>query len=188
MEKKKREEVIEEWKGLIRDCENRPDDVRFDDWCRNAGVSKSNYYYWKRRIREADGEKQLPAVVKTGPETLSSKKDRFVDVEAGGVRIHVTESTPMGLLTKVPRWSPMLKDATCLKNVYIVCGFTDLRKGIDSLAEVIADRTDISPSVPDTLFLFCGRRHDKLKGLVWEKDGYLLLYKRLSDGYFQSGR
>ena len=45
MEKKKREEVIEEWKGLIRDCENRPDEVRFDDWCRNAGVSKSNYYY-----------------------------------------------------------------------------------------------------------------------------------------------
>lgn len=36
---KKWEEVIEEWKGLIRDCENRPDDVRFDDWCRNAGVS-----------------------------------------------------------------------------------------------------------------------------------------------------
>ena len=101
MEKKKREEVIEEWKGLIRDCENRPDEVRFDDWCRNAGVSKSNYYYWKRRIREADGEKQLPAVVKIDPETLRSKKDRFVDVEAGGVRIHVTESTPMGLLTKV---------------------------------------------------------------------------------------
>ena len=79
----------------------------------------------------------------------------------------------------------MLKDAKCFKNVYIVCGFTDLRKGIDSLAAIIADRTDISPFVPDTLFLFCGRRHDKLKGLVWEKDGYLLLYKRLSDGYFQ---
>mgnify|MGYP006988837442 CR=1 FL=1 len=65
--------------------------------------------------------------------------------EAGGVRIHVTESTPMGLLTKVPRWSPMLKDATCLKNVYIVCGFTDLRKGIDSLAAIIADRTGRFP-------------------------------------------
>ena len=75
----------------------------------------------------------------------------------------------------------MLKDAKCFKNVYIVCGFTDLRKGIDSLAAVIADRTDISPSVPGTLFLFCGRRHDKLKGLVWEKDGYLLLYSNLHE-------
>ena len=33
--------------------------------------------------------------------------------------------------------------------------------------------------------LFCGRRHNKIKGLVWEIDGFLLLYKRLSDGYFR---
>ncbi len=79
----------------------------------------------------------------------------------------------------------MLKDATCFKNVYIVCGYTDLRKGIDSLASIIVDRADLSPFVPDTLYLFCGRQKNKIKGLVWEKDGYLLLYKRLSDGYFQ---
>ncbi|MBR1476752.1 MAG: IS66 family insertion sequence element accessory protein TnpB [Lachnospiraceae bacterium] len=44
---------------------------------------------------------------------------------------------------------------------------------------------DTTPYVTDTLFLFCGRRHNKIKGLVWEEDGYLMLYKRLSDGYFQ---
>lgn len=79
----------------------------------------------------------------------------------------------------------MLNDATCFKNVYIVCGFTDLRKGIDSLAAIIAERSELKPFVPDTLYLFCGRRHNKIKGLVWERDGFLLLYKRLSDGYFQ---
>ena len=36
----------------------------------------------------------------------------------------------------------MLNDATCFKNVYIVCGFTDLRKGIDSLAAIIAERSE----------------------------------------------
>ena len=37
----------------------------------------------------------------------------------------------------------------------------------------------------DTLYLFCVRRTDRIKGLVWERDGYLLLYKRLQDSRFQ---
>jgi transposase len=37
----------------------------------------------------------------------------------------------------------------------------------------------------NTLFLFCGRRKDRIKGLLWEGDGFLLLYKRLEAGSFQ---
>lgn len=70
----------------------------------------------------------------------------------------------------------MLNDATCFKQVYIVCGYTDLRSGIDTLASIVDAKTDNSPYVPDTLYLFCGRKSDRIKGLVWEKDGFLLLY------------
>ena len=78
----------------------------------------------------------------------------------------------------------MLNDATCFKQVYIVCGYTDLRSGIDTLASIIDQQTENGPYVPDTLYLFCGRKSDRIKGLVWEKDGFLLLYKRLEQGRF----
>jgi transposase len=77
----------------------------------------------------------------------------------------------------------MLNNATDI-NVYIVCGYTDLRKGIDGLATIISEQFRLNP-FQNILFLFCGRRTDRIKGLLWEKDGFLLLYKRLEAGGFQ---
>ena len=62
----------------------------------------------------------------------------------------------------------MLNDAACFKEVYIVCGYTDLRSGMDRLAALVEVQTGNRPYVPDTLYLFCGRRTDRIKGLVWE--------------------
>ncbi len=42
--------------------------------------------------------------------------------------------------------------------------------------------------LPPELFLFCGRRCDRIKGLLWEGDGFLLLYKRLNNRKFQWSR
>lgn len=79
----------------------------------------------------------------------------------------------------------MLNDATCFKQVYIVTGYTDLRSGIDRLAALVRSHFGDNPIEPDPIYLFCGRRTDRIKGLVWENDGYLLLYKRLEAGKFQ---
>ena len=68
--------------------------------------------------------------------------------------------------------------------VYLVTGYSDLRKGIDGLAEMITGKLKLDP-FSRALFLFCGRRRDRIKGLLWEDDGFLLLYKRLDNGAFR---
>ena len=79
----------------------------------------------------------------------------------------------------------MLNDATSFKHVYIACGYTDLRMGIDGLAGKIQQEFQMDPFEEGNLFLFCGRRTDRIKALLYEGDGFLLLYKRLADGRFR---
>lgn len=43
----------------------------------------------------------------------------------------------------------------------------------------------LDPYDKNTLFLFCGRRSDRIKALLWEGDGFLLMYKRLDNGAFR---
>ena len=80
----------------------------------------------------------------------------------------------------------MLRDADpdSFKCSHLVCGYTDLRYGIDSLAAIIERKYKAKLFVPNTLFLFCGRSASKIKGLLWEGDGFLLLYKRVESGHF----
>lgn len=69
-------------------------------------------------------------------------------------------------------------------HVYIVCGYTDMRRSIDGLAAIIKQNFGCNP-YDGSLFLFCGKRSDRIKGLLWDADGFLLLYKRLDNGRFQ---
>ena len=78
----------------------------------------------------------------------------------------------------------VLNNATGFRKIYIAAGYIDLRRGIDGLASIIKFNFQLDPYEKDILFLFCGRRSDRIKGLVWEGDGFLLLYKRLELGGF----
>ena len=78
----------------------------------------------------------------------------------------------------------MLSDFTGAEQVYVACGYTDLRKGIDGLATLVQQSFRLDPFT-NTLFLFCGRSRDRIKGLYWEGDGFVLVYKRLEQGVYQ---
>ena len=76
----------------------------------------------------------------------------------------------------------MLEGAAGIRRVVLACGYVDLRKGIDGLSMIIGDKYHQDPFEKGTLFLFCGRRADRIKGLLWMGNGYLLLYKRFESG------
>lgn len=65
----------------------------------------------------------------------------------------------------------MLNEGSGFKKVYLATGFTDLRRGIDGLARIIRFQFQLDPYDKNTLFLFCGKRTDRIKGLVWEGNG-----------------
>ena len=75
-------------------------------------------------------------------------------------------------------------DLSNIKNYYIACGYTDLRRGIDGLAQIVMLQYGYEID-ENSLFLFCGRRTDRIKALWFSGDGYVLLYKRLNNGSFQ---
>ena len=77
-----------------------------------------------------------------------------------------------------------MSDFTGAEKVYIACGYTDLRRGIDGLAAMVQQEFSLDPFT-NTLFLFCGRRRDRIKALYWEGNGFVLLYKRLENGACQ---
>lgn len=78
----------------------------------------------------------------------------------------------------------MLYDAKGFDHIYIATGYTDMRKGIDGLIAKVGYEMGLNPFQERVLFLFCGRAAKKIKGLVWEKDGFLLLYKRVDKGSY----
>ena len=78
----------------------------------------------------------------------------------------------------------MLADAFGIKKVILACGRVDLRKGIAGLSVIIGADYDQNPYEKGTLFLFCGQRADRIKGLLWMGTGFLLFYMRLEDGRF----
>lgn len=78
----------------------------------------------------------------------------------------------------------MLNDGKGFKKIYRATGYTDLRRGIEGLAGIIRFQFELDSYDRNTLFLFCGRRCDRIKALLWDGDGFLLMYKRLDNGAF----
>ncbi|MDB8559589.1 IS66 family insertion sequence element accessory protein TnpB [Turicibacter sanguinis] len=78
----------------------------------------------------------------------------------------------------------MLVNFSEAKHIFVVCGRTDMRFGMDRLITLIADKYELN-LFDDALFLFCGTKKDRFKALYWDQDGFLMIYKRIENGKLQ---
>ena len=103
---------LKEWAEQIRECQNRLAGMSVVDWCASHGITKANYYYRLRRVRQVCLENLPPKtpaqqIVPVTPCLLHQETQDDTDARLGlsvsvnGLSIHVTESTPMSLLAAV---------------------------------------------------------------------------------------
>ena len=67
--------------------------------------------------------------------------------------------------------------------VWIYRHAVDMRKSIDGLCAIVRLELGMDPN-DGCVFVFCNRARDKLKLLIWHRNGYWLLYKRLDKQRF----
>lgn len=68
--------------------------------------------------------------------------------------------------------------------VYLHRDAVDGRKNINGLALLVEQQMQLNPFTP-ALFVFSNRRHDRVKLLLWERNGFWLLTKRLEQDRFK---
>jgi transposase len=68
--------------------------------------------------------------------------------------------------------------------IYFATGLVDMRNGIDGLRAVVEQTLKLNPN-EGHLFVFIGKGKDKLKILFWDRNGYVVYFKRLERGRFQ---
>ena len=142
------------WLNIINQCQERPANVTVRQWLKDNDINEKYYYYWLRKFRkESYDQMQIPAVTENHTEIS------FFELAA-----------------------PASENVAKITRVVLACGTVDLRKGIDGLSMIIGDKYKQNPFEKGTLFLFCGRRSDRIKCLLWMGDGFPLLYKRIEAG------
>ena len=80
--------------------------------------------------------------------------------------------------------SIMMRPDASQPQVYLCVGYVDFRKSIAGLSLLVEQELQLNPFEP-VLFVFINRRHDKIKILYWEKNGFCLWYKRLEKQRFK---
>lgn len=67
--------------------------------------------------------------------------------------------------------------------VWVYTGNVDMRKSINGLIMHVVETLELNPQ-DKALYLFCNKTRDKLKGLFWHDNGFMMLYKRMEKERF----
>lgn len=113
-----------------------------------------------------------------------------IGTDAYTYRLHVVrkeclEASAPSSFTELPQPAVPSRLSPLSDSLSASVGGVSLELGVDGLAALIRQELRLNPFAPNTLYLFCGRRSDRIKCLTYEEDGFFLLYKRVADGSFR---
>ena len=123
----------QQWAQIIRECQSSG--LSNKEYCRQQGILEKTYYYWLRKLRSEAAE-GIPQIVEVEPpgnadQGLYSISWSGTDI-AGGDRRGSNSGGSAALVTTA------MIDLSRVRKYYVACGYTDLRRGIDGLAAIVA--------------------------------------------------
>ena len=99
---------LSEWAEQIKECQNRPQGMKIDEWCKLHGITKANYYWRLRRVREAFLETaetaptfvELPAPIAAEPVATATTEPKIVAILKGKnqLTLEITDQASSTLL------------------------------------------------------------------------------------------
>lgn len=102
---------LQKWAIQIQECQNRPADMDVQTWCDQQGITKANYYYRLRKVREAcfemTGQEVLPKFVELEPPLevpalpVQSGSCAATIVLSSGARIELQENASPEFIAKL---------------------------------------------------------------------------------------
>lgn len=174
---------LQYWLEVIRQC--RASGLTNQAWCEQHNISLKSYYYWIAKIRKLaleDLPRKNNGIHTTAdqntllsnpasefaeiplPDRLATRSDPAPVLHIGTITVEIFEDTSCESAGYNPEsCAIMLGDISHVEKIYIRCGYTDMRKQINGLVDIIQYNFKLDP-YSNSLFLFCGK-------LQWPRTG-----------------
>lgn len=78
----------------------------------------------------------------------------------------------------------MIRPDNTIAEVFLYRDVVDMRKGANGLSIIVQEEMGRRPGSGE-IFVFCGKRKNKIKLLMWERNGFVVWYKSLEKQRFQ---
>lgn len=152
------------------------------EFARRRGLVPERLYHWKRKLNFDEDDVEMVAV-----SVVAAPRPRGEPVLVLLRTGHNAEAGPRlrrGSARARRRGARRMLTIPSTTRIFMASKPVDMRKGFDGLSAIVAEAWKKDPH-SGALFVFVGKRRDRVKVLYWDRNGFVLHYKRLEKGRLQ---